>query len=87
MRRDMYCPICGMLQTEGAKFCPNCGLGLSEDAVKVQSTVLMPYKKKKSVALSVILSFIIIGLGLIYLRDYKKGFAILFVALVSIKSG
>ena len=65
VNKTKFCANCGFKMDENIKFCPSCGAPTSpESRAVVQNTVPT---NQKSPALAAILSFLIVGLGEIYL--------------------
>ena len=79
-----FCSNCGFEMPKATKFCPECGNptdAAPKQALKTTNeTVLM---SDKSSGLAAILSFLIIGLGQIYLGLNKKGIILFLSAVVS----
>ncbi|WP_458452920.1 zinc-ribbon domain-containing protein [Methanobrevibacter sp.] len=73
-----FCSNCGFKMDENIKFCPECGTSASGVP---QTTNAAVSNADKNSALAAILSFLIIGLGQIYLGLTKRGI-ILFVAAI-----
>lgn len=73
----MNCKNCGFeMKDENIKFCPSCGAPTSgETQVNISNN--------KNPILAAILSFLIIGLGQIYLGLTKKGIMLLIAAVIS----
>lgn len=72
-----FCSNCGFKMDKNIKFCPECGSptnGVPQTAVNSQD---------KNSALAAILSFLIIGLGQIYIGLTKKGIILLLAAIIS----
>lgn len=74
-----YCPNCGALIDEKAEICPKCGVRVSEPPPGRISTI----PEKKSVALSVVLSFFIPGLGQMYCGKVARGAGILVLSILT----
>ncbi|MDO5861998.1 MAG: zinc-ribbon domain-containing protein [Thermoplasmata archaeon] len=73
----MYCTNCGREMPDGAKFCPECGSSATGGGEAPTSTATALMVNKKSDGLAVILSFIIPGLGQLYLGKIDRGLAML----------
>ena len=73
-----FCSNCGFKMDKNIKFCPKCGASASGVS---QTTNAAVSNTDKNSALAAILSFLIIGLGQIYLGLTKRGI-ILFVAAI-----
>jgi TM2 domain-containing membrane protein YozV len=65
-----YCSNCGALIDEKAEICPKCGVRVSEPPR------IPIIQEKKNVALAVVLSFLIPGLGQIYCGKVARGVGI-----------
>lgn len=84
----MYCKDCGANNDPDAKFCKNCGrsLGTSENPYgqggEFQTDVAAMLINKKSEGLALILSFLIPGLGQLYLDKTNRGILCIAVAVV-----
>ena len=79
-----FCSNCGFEMPKVTKFCPECGSATDAAPPQVvknaSQTVLM---SDKSSGLAAILSFLIIGLGQIYLGLNKKGIILFLSAIIS----
>lgn len=73
-----YCPNCGTQIGETAEFCPECGVRVSEPPPGRISTI----PEKKSVALSVVLSFFIPGAGQMYCGKVARGAGMLVLGIL-----
>jgi len=69
----MFCEKCGCENPDGAKFCSECGEKFESKHTAVKS------ETDKSMAVAIIISFILPALGIAYAGDKKKGI-ILFIA-------
>ena len=76
--RVKYCSNCGALIDEKAEICPKCGARVSEPPISRISII----PEKKSVALAVVLSFFIPGLGQIYCGKVARGMGILVLSIL-----
>ena len=76
--RVKYCSNCGALIDEKAEICPKCGARVSEPPISRISII----PEKKSVALAVVLSFFIPGLGQIYCGKVARGVGILVLSIL-----
>lgn len=74
-----YCHQCGLKLMDDFRFCPNCGLNLKKPVKTTEKT--LSSISDKSMALAIILSVLLPGLGQIYLGLDNKG-AILLIAYV-----
>ena len=72
-----FCANCGFKMDKNNKFCPNCGSSPDNP----QPT--MPIQSDKSSGLAAVLSFLIIGLGQIYLGLTKRGLILFVLAVIS----
>lgn len=85
----MFCPNCGEKIPEGGRFCPSCGYSTSGgpltpgngDSNHSSSTNTKILMNKKSEGLVLILSFMITGLGHIYLNQTSRGIGLLVAAV------
>ncbi len=79
-----FCSKCGFEMPKATKFCPECGSATDAAPPQVvknaSQTVIM---SDKSSGLAAILSFLIIGLGQIYLGLNKKGIILFISAVIS----
>ena len=79
-----FCSKCGFEMLKATKFCPECGNATDAAPPQVvknaSQTVIM---SDKSSGLAAILSFLIIGLGQIYLGLNKKGIILFLSAIIS----
>ena len=78
------CKNCGLEIEDDDKFCKNCGSEIIDDNSEEsnqRSNVVV--KTEKSPILAAILSFLIVGVGQIYLGLTKKGIILFFAAMVS----
>lgn len=73
-----YCQNCGTQIGETAEFCLECGVRVSEPPPGRISTI----PEKKSVALAVVLSFFIPGLGQMYCGKTARGVGILVLSIL-----
>ncbi len=79
---NMNCKKCGFeLKDENIKFCPSCGAPTSPSS-QVNDPNLVVNGDKNPI-LAAILSFLIVGLGQIYLGLTKKGIILFAAAIVS----
>lgn len=76
-----FCANCGFEMDKSNKFCPSCGKPTTPNAQNNSSNVVV--KTEKSPILAAILSFLIVGVGQIYLGLTKKGIILFFAAMVS----
>ena len=70
----MFCVKCGAEIEESHEFCPKCGNKKNESKTKFERPI-----EWKSVPLAIVLSFILSGLGHLYIEQIKKG--IIFVGI------
>ena len=86
------CQNCGSEVEDGAKFCRNCGSEIVPEEHNVSGTKFCANcgfemsavgNADKSPVLAAILSFLIVGLGQIYLGLTKKGIILFVAAIVS----
>lgn len=81
-----FCPKCCYKMAKGLKFCPECGSPTSNTPHvnnTVNNTGNSVVNTNKDPLLAAILSFLIIGLGQIYLGLTKKGIILFLAAIVS----
>lgn len=83
----MYCPNCGQELTETARFCDRCGLrvGIHEEpghAGPDEYDMAAILVNKKSEGLAILLSFIITGLGQMYVGRIGRGIGLLVAQIV-----
>lgn len=76
-----FCANCGFEMPKSTKFCPECGSSTDSAPKVVNNVNNSVVSSDKNPVLAAILSFLIVGLGQIYLGLNKKGI-ILFVAAV-----
>ena len=67
-----FCSNCGFEMPKASKFCPECGT-TAERVPPVMNTTTIVVPSNKSSGLAALLSFLIIGLGQVYLGLTKKG--------------
>ena len=77
----MFCPKCGKQIEVTDQFCPSCGCSISNASAQdfAQTRVSAP---TKNVALALILSVIIPGLGQIYCGKVLKGILFLVISIL-----
>ncbi len=74
VKETKFCQNCGFEMPRSSKFCPECGY----------STTGSPNRNnQKSPGLAAVLSFLIVGLGQIYLGLTKKGILLFIGAIIS----
>lgn len=76
-----FCSKCGFEMDINTKFCPQCGMSTTAQPVAGQPQGVV--NSNKSPILGAILSFLIIGLGQVYLGLTKKGIILFVLAIVS----
>lgn len=81
LNETKFCSNCGFEMPQSTNFCPECGTATDNVPQVVNSTNGPVINADKSPGLAAVLSFLIIGLGQVYLGLTKKGI-ILFVAAV-----
>ena len=80
-KKTKFCSNCGFEMDINTKFCPECGMSTTgQPRPGGNQTVVNP---EKSPILALILSFLIIGLGQVYLGLTKKGLILFVLAIVS----
>jgi TM2 domain-containing membrane protein YozV len=77
-----FCSNCGFEMPEASKFCPECG-NTAERVPPVMNTTTIVVPSNKSSGLAALLSFLIIGLGQVYLGLTKKGIILFLLAIIS----
>ena len=78
-----FCANCGFEMPQNTKFCPQCGTptgGVPQVANNTNNAIV---NSDKSPGLAAILSFLIVGLGQIYLGLTKKGIILFVAAIIS----
>ena len=78
-----FCSNCGFEMPKATKFCPECGNATSMAPQVVNSTTTTVLRNDKSPGLAALLSFLIIGLGQVYLGLTKKGIILFVLAIIS----
>jgi TM2 domain-containing membrane protein YozV len=76
----MFCENCGKEMPDDATFCPHCGNKNGENIKKTSSQLSVTQNKNMITAL--IISFILMGLGIFYAGNKKKGLIIFIVGLI-----
>lgn len=76
-----FCSNCGYEMPQAIKFCPECGTSTDADPQVVNTTTVV--NGDKNGAFAAVLSFLIVGLGQVYLGLTKKGILLFFGAIVS----
>ena len=77
-----FCSNCGFEMPKASKFCPECGTP-AERGPPVMNTTTIVVPSNKSSGLAALLSFLIIGLGQVYLGLTKKGIILFLLAIIS----
>ena len=77
-----FCSNCGFEMPTASKFCPECGT-TAERVPPVMNTTTIVVPSNKSSGLAALLSFLIIGLGQVYLGLTKKGIILFLLAIIS----
>lgn len=77
-----FCSNCGFEMPKASKFCPECGT-TAERVPPVMNTTNIVVPSNKSSGLAALLSFLIIGLGQVYLGLTKKGIILFLLAIIS----
>ena len=78
-----FCANCGFEMPKSTKFCPECGTSTSGVPQAVGSTGNAIMNPDKSPGLAALLSFLIIGLGQVYIGLTKKGIMLFVAAIIS----
>ncbi|MBE6508104.1 MAG: zinc-ribbon domain-containing protein [Methanobrevibacter sp.] len=78
-----FCTSCGFEMPKDTKFCPECGNSTSDVPQAVNGTGNAVANSNKSPELAAILSFLIIGVGQIYLGLTKRGIILFLAAIIS----
>ena len=76
-----FCSKCGFEMPKATKFCPECGAATNQAPAV---TRIRTVQTEKSPALAAILSFLIVGLGQVYLGLNKRGIILFLAAVVSV---
>ena len=76
-----FCSNCGFKMDANIKFCPECGASTSGVPQPANATAVA--NSDKNPVLAAILSFLIVGVGQIYLGLTKKGLILLLAAIIS----
>ena len=77
-----FCSNCGFEMPKASKFCPECGT-TAERVPPVMNTTTIVVPSNKSSGLAALVSFLIIGLGQVYLGLTKKGIILFLLAIIS----
>lgn len=80
VNKTKFCSNCGFEMPQSTKFCPECGTTTDGSPQVVNNAIV---NSDKSPELAAVLSFLIIGLGQIYLGLTKKGIMLLIAAIIS----
>ena len=78
-----FCANCGFEMPKSTKFCPECGTSTDGVPPAVNNTTSAVANSDKSPGLAALLSFLIIGLGQIYIGLTKKGILLFIAAIIS----
>ncbi len=78
-----FCANCGFEMPKSTKFCPECGTSTDGVAQAVKNTNNAVINPDKSSGLAALLSFLIIGLGQVYIGLTKKGIILFIAAIIS----
>lgn len=78
-----FCANCGFEMPKTTKFCPECGTSTDGVPQVVNNNNKAIVNSDKSPGLAAVLSFLIIGLGQIYLGLTKKGIILFVAAIIS----
>lgn len=78
-----FCANCGFEMPKSTKFCPECGTATDNAPQVINNTNGAVMHTDKSPGLAAILSFLIVGLGQIYLGLTKKGIILFIAAVIS----
>ena len=78
-----FCANCGFEMPKSTKFCPECGTSTDGVPQPVKSTDNAIMNSDKSPGLAALLSFLIIGLGQVYIGLTKKGIMLFIAAIIS----
>lgn len=80
-KQTKFCSNCGFEMDIKTKFCPECGISTTGQPSPVGANAVI--NSQKSPVLAAILSFLIIGLGQVYLGLTKKGIILFILAIIS----
>lgn len=78
-----FCSNCGFEMPKSTRFCPECGNGTDKAPQVVNNVNNRVVSSDKSPGLAAVLSFLIIGLGQVYLGLTKKGIILFVLAIIS----
>ena len=78
-----FCANCGFEMPQSTKFCPECGTSTDGVPQVVSNANNAVVNSDKSSGLAALLSFLIIGLGQVYLGLTKKGIILFIAAIIS----
>ena len=78
-----FCANCGFKMPKSTKFCPECGTATDGVPRVTNNAGGAVSNTDKSPGLAAVLSFLIVGLGQIYLGLTKKGIILFIAALIS----
>ncbi len=81
VKQTKFCRNCGCEMGVDMKFCPECGVSMTGNIQNAPTQSVV--HSQKSPILAAILSFLIIGLGQVYLGLTKKGIILFVLAIVS----
>lgn len=76
-----FCTNCGFEMDSSLKFCPECGTPTSN--LRPAANTQLISNRQNSPGLAAVLSFLIIGLGQVYIGLTKKGIILFVLAIVS----
>jgi len=80
----MYCRKCGKELISDAAYCSSCGIsveGIGMNATSERTAYYMPYAEK-SVGIALVLGFLCIGLGHLYIGKLKRGLCIMSASII-----
>ena len=83
INETQFCANCGFEMPQSTKFCPECGTSTDGVAQAVKNTNNAVINPDKSSGLAALLSFLIIGLGQVYIGLTKKGIILFIAAIIS----
>ena len=81
VKESKFCQNCGFEMPKNSKFCPECGYSTTGNQNPNNTNVVV--YNRKSPGLAAILSFLIVGLGQVYVGLTKKGILLFIGAIIS----
>lgn len=81
-RKNMYCSKCGIKIDDGQTFCDKCGARVGSAEGGGQNTTYVVSIRDKSAGIAAVLSFLVMGLGQIYVGKIARGLLLMFSYIV-----